>query len=52
MYKLILDSIGWPTDILVLDFETYFDSEYHMGKGNKALSTVEYVTDERFAFNG
>jgi hypothetical protein len=48
----ILDSINWPTDTLLLDFETYFETGYEFGKGKKALSTVEYVTDPRFRFTG
>lgn len=44
----ILDSIKWPTDILLLDFETYFADDYSLSK----LSIVEYVTDPRFEFTG
>ncbi len=46
----ILEQIGWPTKVLVLDFETYYDNEYCMSKDK--LSTVEYVTDPRFEFLG
>lgn len=52
MITQILDNINWPTDVLLLDFESYFDADYHLGKGKKALSIVEYVTDPRFAFTG
>ncbi len=52
MITQILDKINWPTDVLLLDFETYFDADYHLGKGKKALSIVEYVTDPRFRFTG
>ena len=52
MITQILDKIDWPTDVLLLDFETYFDANYHLGKGKKALSVVEYVTDSRFRFTG
>ena len=52
MITQILNNINWPTDTLLLDFECYFDSEYHLGKGKKALSIVEYVTDSRFRFTG
>ena len=52
MITQILDNINWPTDVLLLDFETYFDADYHLGKGKKALSIVEYVTDPRFRFTG
>lgn len=40
----ILTSANFPADILLLDFETYFDEKYSLSK----MSTVEYVTDERF----
>lgn len=40
----ILAAAGFPTDVIVLDFETYFDKEYTLDK----LSTVEYVMDSRF----
>jgi len=52
MITQILDNINWPTDTLLLDFETYFDAEYCMGRGKNALSTIAYVTDSRFAFTG
>ncbi|KKN53838.1 hypothetical protein LCGC14_0597970 [marine sediment metagenome] len=48
----ILNKINWPTDTLLLDFETYFDKDYCMGKGKNALSIVEYVTDPRFHLTG
>ena len=47
-YQQILRQINYPTDILVLDFECYFDSEFSL----KKMSTVEYVCDERFEFTG
>jgi DNA polymerase len=47
-YIDILQSIDWPTEILVIDFETYFDTDYTLSK----MSTVEYVTDPRFEFTG
>lgn len=40
----ILANAGFPTDVLVIDFETYFGPKYKM----PTLSTVEYVQDERF----
>lgn len=40
----VLRSVGYPEDVLVIDFETYFDSTYTL----RELSTVEYVTDKRF----
>lgn len=36
-------------DIVTLDFETYYDSEYTLGG---KLSTSEYVCDERFHIHG
>ena len=47
-YQDVLKSVGWPTDVLVLDFETYFDQEYTLGK----LSTVQYVQNVQFDFTG
>jgi DNA polymerase bacteriophage-type len=43
----VLRACGWPTDVLVLDMETYFDREFRMGKP-PGLSTIEYIQDERF----
>ena len=47
-YKDILRNIGWPTICLILDFETYFDSEYTLSK----MSIPEYVADDRFELMG
>ena len=44
----ILRSIDYPTKVVTLDFETYFDTEYSLRK----MSTIEYVTDPRFEFLG
>lgn len=44
----ILESCGYPTDILVLDFETYFDKDYSL----KKLSTIEYIEDPRYEEHG
>lgn len=43
-----LQSADWPTTIIVLDFETYFDTDYSLSK----MSIVEYVADSRFEFTG
>lgn len=43
-WHTILAEAGFPTDVVVLDWETYFDSDYSLRK----LSTIEYVTDPRF----
>jgi hypothetical protein len=44
----ILKSIDWPTETVVIDFETYFDTDYTLSK----ISTVEYVTSPQFEFTG
>jgi len=44
----ILALAGFPTDVIVLDFESYFDKEYNFDK----LSGVEYVMDPRFEVTG
>ncbi|KKN77872.1 hypothetical protein LCGC14_0356090 [marine sediment metagenome] len=46
--KEILQSIGWPGDILVLDFESYYDKDYSLSK----LSIVEYVSSLLFELTG
>ena len=41
----VLQEVGWPTDAVVLDFETYFDNAgYSLSK----LSTIEYIEDSRY----
>ncbi len=47
-YQDILKQIDYPTDILTLDFESYFDTEYSL----KKMSTIEYIMDERFELTG
>jgi len=47
-YTETLQSIDWPTEVLLIDFETYYDVDYILSK----MSTVEYVTDPRFEFTG
>ena len=44
----ILKQIDYPIDILCLDFETYFDTEYSL----KKMSTIEYINDPRFELTG
>ncbi len=46
--KQILESIGWPTQYVVMDFESYFDKDYSL----KKMSHWEYVTDPRFELTG
>ncbi len=52
MITKILNNIDWPTDTLLIDFESFFSQDYHLGTGKNALSIVEYVTDPRFRFTG
>ena len=47
-YIEVLKSIGYPTDVLVLDFESYFDQDYTLSK----MSTVEYINHRLFDFLG
>lgn len=47
-YQDILKQIGYPTDILCLDFESFFSTDYSL----KKLSTIEYINDPRFEFTG
>lgn len=47
-YTEILKQINWPTEILVIDFETFYSTDYTLSK----MSTVEYITDPRFGFTG
>lgn len=44
----ILKFCGHPTDVIVLDCESFFDKDYNLRK----LSTYEYVSDERFEILG
>ena len=46
----ILKQIGYPTNVIILDFETVYSAKYHMGSGG--LSTPEYIMDEQFDFLG
>ena len=45
-WKARLLDAGMPTDVVVIDFETYFDPQYSLRKTK--WSTVEYITDKRF----
>ncbi|HEB27936.1 MAG TPA: hypothetical protein ENI05_09210, partial [Porticoccus sp.] len=44
----ILSDIGWPTDVLTIDFETFFSTEYSL----KKMGITQYVADPRFEFTG
>lgn len=50
-WKAVLSAASWPTDVVVLDFETYFDEKYSM-RGGDQLSTVEFIRDNRFEATG
>jgi hypothetical protein len=43
-YQEILRSVGYPEDVLVLDFESFYDADYSLTK----MSTIEYICDPRF----
>ena len=47
-YRDILKQIDYPTDVLTLDFESFFSAEYSL----KKMSTIEYIMDERFELTG
>lgn len=47
----VLRQAGYPTTVLVIDFETYFDKGYSLS-GTNALSTIEFVMDPRFEVLG
>ena len=48
IYQEILKSVNYPQEVLVLDFEIYFDQDYSLPK----MSTIEYIMDRRFNFTG
>lgn len=48
MYREILKACGYPPDVLVLDAETYADTDYNLSK----MTNYEYVTDPRFEVLG
>jgi DNA polymerase len=43
-WHYVLRECGYPTDVVLIDFETYFNQDYSLAK----MSTVEYVTDPRY----
>lgn len=47
-YQIPLKQAGYPTSVLMLDFETYFDKSYSL----KKMGVFEYVADPRFAVLG
>ena len=40
-YQEVLQSVSYPIECVVLDFESYFDVDYSLSK----ISTIEYITD-------
>ncbi len=51
-FQQILEQAGFPTEVLCLDFESFFSADYCMGRSKKAISLIEYVMDQRFEFTG
>ncbi len=49
-YKGVLNKVGWPEDIVTIDFETYWDQEYTLSK--QEWPTVRYVTSDKFEATG
>lgn len=47
-YREILKFVGYPEQMLVIDFETFYDTDYSLSK----MSTIEYIQDPRFDFTG
>lgn len=43
-----LEAAGFPNEVLVLDFENFFDDVYSL----KKMQTIEYIVDPRFEFTG
>jgi len=43
---------GFPTNVVVIDFETHYSTHYCMGRSKYAVSISEYVADERFEMLG
>lgn len=46
--KEVLAKCGYPTDVITLDVETYFDADYSL----KEMDTLSYVVDRRFEVLG
>jgi len=47
-YKEVLKLVGYPEDVLIIDFESYYDADYTLSK----MSTIEYICDPRFELTG
>jgi len=49
LWRKQLVKAGYPTDVLIIDFETFFSADYSLGN---RMTTIDYVTDPRFSFTG
>ena len=49
-WSAILEQCGYPTRVLVLDFETHFDDKYNMRRDE--WSTIEYIMSDKFEVLG
>lgn len=47
-YRDILKQAGYPTDVLCLDFESFWTTEYSL----KKIPTINYIKDPRFELTG
>lgn len=47
-YQRILIEAGYPTDVLCLDFESYYTTDYSL----KKMPTINYINDPRFELTG
>lgn len=47
-YQTILEQVGYPTDVLCLDFENFWTTEYSL----KKISTISYIKHKLFEFTG
>lgn len=50
-WDAILHDCGYSADVLVIDFETFFSSDFGMG-GTNGLTTIEYVQSPQFEILG
>jgi len=48
IYTEVLKLIGYPTECLIIDFETFYSQDYSLNK----LSTIEYIRHRLFSFTG
>ena len=48
-----LQRCGMPTSVVLIDFESYHDKDYHMNTAaDSGLSVIQYVVDERWEETG